>query len=127
MRAHPTVTLLEKLDALARRVPNADRDPATFVRHYEDAERIITKLGTLPALEGYGGPRELAEEMVREKQIKPVPRVDHAAFVIPPDARGEAIRSAFEAIGPMYWGPRRTLDECIETIQCWIRAVGFTA
>ncbi len=123
---HPTVTLLEKLDALARRVPNPDRDPATFIRHYEDAERIITKIGSLPALEGYAGPRLLAEEMVREKQIKPVPTVDHAAFVIQADARGDAIRSAFEAIGPMYWGPRKTLDGCIETIQSWIREVDFT-
>ncbi len=121
------MTLLEKIDALARRVPNADRDPATFVRHYEDSERIIAKMGSLPALAGYSGPRELGEEMVREKQIKPVPAVDHAAFVIQPDTRGQAIRDSFEAIGPMYWGPRRTLDECIETIQDWIRAVGFPA
>jgi hypothetical protein len=122
---HPMVTLLEKIDALARRVPNADRDPATFVRHYEDAERIITQVGNLPALEGYGGPRELAAEMVREKQIKPVPNVGHAAFAIQPNERGERIRKAFKAIAPVYWGQRKTLDECIEAIQGWIREVGF--
>ena len=37
---HPIVTLLEKLDALMRRLPREDAAPATFVRHFEDAARI---------------------------------------------------------------------------------------
>lgn len=123
---HPMVTLLEKIDALARRAPNPQRAPATFVRHYEDAARIIARLEDLPALEGHAGPRELAAEMIREKQIKPVPAVDHAAFVIQSNERTQAIRQAFEAIAPMYWGPRLTLDECLSAIQGWIREVGFS-
>ena len=65
--------------------------------------------------------------MLREKQIKPVPRVDHPAFKIQPNVRGQTIRNAFDAIAPTYWGSRRTLDECIETIQRWIREVGFAS
>ena len=34
---HPLVTLLEKLDALMRRLPREDATPAIFVRHFEDA------------------------------------------------------------------------------------------
>ena len=38
---HPYVTLVEKLDALQRRVPRVDVAPATFVRHFEDAAQIV--------------------------------------------------------------------------------------
>jgi hypothetical protein len=124
---HPLVTLLEKIDALVRRVPNPDRAPATFVRHYEDAARIITNAAKLPLLDGYPSPRALADDMVSERQIKPVPAPDHPAFAIPSDERGEAIRSAFQAIGPMFWGPRKTLDECIEEIRSWLDSSGVRA
>lgn len=124
---HPLVTLLEKIDALVRRAQNPNRAPATFVRHYEDAARIITNLGRLPKLEGYPSARELADEMVLEKQIKTVPSPDHPAFAIPGDERGEAIRAAFQAIGPMFWGPRKTLDECIEEIRGWLQSSGVRA
>ncbi|ADO76105.1 nucleotidyl transferase AbiEii/AbiGii toxin family protein [Stigmatella aurantiaca] len=45
---HPLVTLLEKLDALQRKVPREDIEPASFVRHYEDAARIIAAEPNLP-------------------------------------------------------------------------------
>lgn len=121
---HPLVTLLEKIDALVRRVPNSGRDPATFVRHYEDAARIITNTGRLPRLDGYQSLRELADDMVREKQIKALPSPDHAAFAIPDNERGDAIRTAFQAISPMFWGPRKTLDECTNEIRIWLESSG---
>jgi hypothetical protein len=37
---HPLVTLLEKLDALARRYARDVMEPDSFVRHYEDAAHI---------------------------------------------------------------------------------------
>lgn len=121
---HPLVTLLEKIDALVRRVPNPDREPATFVRHYEDAARIITNAGNLPKLDGYPSPRELANNMVSERQIKPLPSPDHAAFATLANERGEAIRTAFTSIGPMFWGPRKTLDECTAEIRGWLESSG---
>jgi hypothetical protein len=124
---HPLVTLLEKLDALVRRVPNHDREPATFVRHYEDAARIIANEEKLPGLEGYKAPRELADEMFREKQIRALPTADHPAFLIPADERGAAIRDAFTAIGPMFWGPRRTIDECTAAIRGWLESPAIRA
>ena len=45
---HPLVTLLEKLDALHRRFPNERLEAATFVRHFEDAARIIAAERSLP-------------------------------------------------------------------------------
>lgn len=121
---HPLVTLLEKIDALVRRVPNPDREPATFVRHYEDAARIITAAGNLPRLDGYASPRELADDMVSEKQIKPVPAPEHPAFVVPNNERGHAIRGAYETIAPMFWGARKTLDECTKDIREWLESSG---
>lgn len=124
---HPMVTLLEKLDALARRALNLERDPATFVRHYEDAARIIGRLEQLPELDELAGPRELATEMIGERQIKPVPSVEHPALELQTGERAQAIREAFDAIAPMYWGPRMTLDECCSAIRGWLREVGFNA
>lgn len=122
---HPLVTLLEKLDAIARRATNLARTPATFVRHYEDAARIIEGLSGLPVLEGYAGARELEEEMVRERQVKPLSG-SASAILVPVDAeRGAAIEAAFEAISPMYWGPRRTLEACRGSIRAWLAAEGF--
>ncbi len=34
---HPIVSLVEKLDAISRRYPRRPMDPASFIRHYEDA------------------------------------------------------------------------------------------
>jgi hypothetical protein len=55
--AHPLVTLVEKLDALHRRVPREDASPATFVRHFEDAARVIHGSAKLPLLPDYVGAR----------------------------------------------------------------------
>ncbi len=49
---HPLVTLIEKLDAIGRRFHDQGRDAAGFVRHYEDAARIIEALDRLPQVEG---------------------------------------------------------------------------
>ena len=63
----------EKLDALDCRVPRTEVAPATFVRHFEDAARIIAGERGLPRLEGYDGPRALAEEMLAERQLAALP------------------------------------------------------
>jgi hypothetical protein len=47
---HPLVTLLEKLDALARRYARDVMEPDSFVRHYEDAAHIIRAASRLPAI-----------------------------------------------------------------------------
>lgn len=124
---HPLVTLLEKLDALGRRASKEGSDPASFVRHYEDAARIIDREASLPPLTEYTGPGELAEDLLREKQMLPLPGVDHPAFALPPGARTDAIRSAFDAIGPMFWGTRRTLENCTQGIRGWLWRVGVEA
>jgi hypothetical protein len=123
---HPLVTLLEKLDSLARRVPSDSAHPSSFVRHYEDAARIIASEADLPPLAGYEGPRQLAADLLRQRQIAPPPGRDHPAFALPPGTRTDAIRSAYAAIGPMFWGPRRTLDECAAEIRAWIRRAELT-
>lgn len=47
---HPLVTLIEKLDALMRRFPRTEAAPATVVRHYEEAARIVRARASLPPL-----------------------------------------------------------------------------
>ncbi|SEK99341.1 Predicted nucleotidyltransferase component of viral defense system [Stigmatella aurantiaca] len=117
---HPLVTLLEKLDALQKRAPKEDIEPASFVRHYEDAARIITAEPTLPPLPDFADVKALATEMLAQKQIAPPPRPDSSTFTLPPGARTEAIRKAYEAIGGMFWGPRQPLDETVSVICAWL-------
>jgi len=118
---HPLVTLLEKLDAISRRAPQERIDPAVFARHFEDAARIILAAGTLPDLDGYATVGALAEEMVAEsRQIAVLPRADDPAFALPPGERTRAIRQAYAAIAPMYWGKRMDLDDACGTIRDWI-------
>jgi len=73
---HPLVTLLEKLDALHRRVPNEKSEPADFVRHFEDAARIIGAEALLPVLSDYDDVGTLAGDLLRQKQIAALPRAE---------------------------------------------------
>ncbi len=119
---HPLVTLLEKLDALQKRALREEVEPATFVRHYEDAARIITRRSELPRLEGYENPRSLAVEMEAQRQIARLPRAENDAFRALEDARGVAIRDAHAAIAHMFWGPRIGIDDSCERIRAWLTA-----
>jgi hypothetical protein len=119
---HPLVTLLEKLDALGRRAPRDDVDPAIYVRHYEDAARIVRAFGSLPPLRESRNVRALADEMRGQHQLARVPFADDPAFDPSRLMHGHRIRDAHEAVGPMYWGPRLSLDEACEVIRAWVRA-----
>ncbi len=116
---HPLVTLIEKLDALHRRFPSEKVEPAAFVRHFEDAARVIAKEATLPMLSDPADVRELAREMLLEKQIAALPSSADRAFAPTVGPRWDAIRSAHAAIGPMFWGPRVLLEEACAIIREW--------
>jgi hypothetical protein len=116
---HPLVTLLEKLDALGRRAPRAEVEAATYVRHYEDAARIVGAFDALPPLPGHRDVRALADEMYAQRQLAAVPVADDPAFDASRLVHGGRIRDAYEAIGPMHWGPRLTIDEACEAIRTW--------
>jgi hypothetical protein len=117
---HSLVTLIEKLDALRRRVPRGEVDPAAFVRHFEDAAHIVAGEGRLPALEGYESPRALAEEMLDQRQVSAIPSASDLAFNPDEGPRFAAIREAHQAIAPMFWGPRINLDDACGTIREWV-------
>jgi hypothetical protein len=117
---HPLVTLLEKLDALMRRLPREDAGPATFVRHVEDAARIARARAALPPPAGYPTVRALADEMLAQKQISALPTAAHAAFTPNDSGRWHAVRKAHEAIGPMFWGPRLSLEDACADVRHWL-------
>ena len=116
---HPLVTLLEKIDALHRRFPREDAS-ATFVRHFEDAARVIQASATLPPMPAYVGVRALADEMMTQRQLASLPSSSDIAFTPTAGERLDAIRAAHAAIAPMFWGPRVTLDDACEAIRSWI-------
>lgn len=116
---HPLVTLLEKLDALHRRFPNEKVEPATFVRHFEDAARVIGAEASLPPLPEHAGIRALADDMLAQKQIAALPDSADAAFTPADGPRWDTIRAAHRVIDPMFWGPRVPLVEAGATIRAW--------
>jgi hypothetical protein len=120
---HPTVTLLEKLDAVSRRFARAPMTPANFIRHYEDAAAIIAHEGRLPSLQGLTV-RQLAEEMVSKKQIVAMPDPDDPAFRLSSSRERDALERAHAALAPMYWGPRRSLQRSCELVRGWILRLG---
>ena len=117
---HPLVTLLEKLDALIRRLPREDAAPATFVRHVEDAARIVRARASLPRLADYASVRALADEMLAQKQIATLPTSAHAAFAPNDSDRSRAVRHTHEAIGPMFWGPRLSVEDSFADVRAWL-------
>lgn len=115
---HPVVTLVEKLDAISRRHARPGMEPAAFIRHYEDAARIIAALPDLPPL-GQDVPG-LTAEMLSQRQIAQAPRADDPAFTLADGERRRAVEQAHQAIAPMFWGDRLTLAACCEAIRGWI-------
>ena len=117
---HPLVTLLEKLDAVSRRFATGAANPAAFVRHYEDAARIIECESSLPAPSQTAS--QLVADMLQERQIAHAPRADDPAFVLDDAELREKCVAAHEAIGGVYWGERLALDECCKRIRKWLAA-----
>jgi len=60
--------------------------------------------------------------MLAERQLAAMPDAAAAAFLPRSSAQWDAMASAHAAIGPMYWGPRRTLADACKRIRGWIRA-----
>ncbi len=120
---HPLVTLLEKLDALHRRFPNEEAEPATFVRHYEDAAHVIDAAKKLPPLPDHADVRGLANEMLAQKQTAALPTSTDPCLAPDDGARWKAIRGAHAAINQMFWGPRIALDDACVTIREWTAAI----
>jgi hypothetical protein len=116
---HPLVTLVEKLDAASRRFSKPAVAAATFVRHYEDAARIARSKDLAP-LAGYASAKALAADLLSKHQIVAMPRPDDPAFAFGHDPRWQELQAAWEAIGPMFWGPRIGLEECCVVLRDWM-------
>ena len=113
---HPWVTCLEKIDAIAVR-HDKGRPASDFVRHYEDAARIIRAKGTLPPLDGKLSGLLTALE---QDDRKPMPVPTHPALNPSNSARWTELQSAWEAIGPLFWGDRISLDEASAEIRSFL-------
>ena len=98
-------------------------EPAAFIRHYEDAARIITRRHQLPPL---GMEIEsLIDDMLTAKQIRHSPAIDDPAWQLREDSPARrALHQAHQDIAPMFWGERFSLTECCETIQAWLQGDG---
>jgi len=116
---HPLVTLLDKLDAISSRFSRGKEAPS-FVRHYEDAARIIQAAdgGRLAAITGDA--RGLGHDMFAERDIRALPSAADPAFTLAAGDRGDEIARAYQSIAPMFWGPRVPLDEALTLVRDWV-------
>ena len=114
---NPRVTLMDKLDAISGRYGRGS-EAATFARHYEDAAQIIRAHEELPAMDGT--PKDLAEEMLEDKDIHAIPSFEDEAFA-PTAERLSELESACHKIKEMFWGERIPLEECCAIIREWTR------
>ena len=116
---HPLVTLVEKLDAMARRYKREEMEADAFVRHYEDAARIISAVEELPDM-GMSA-AELAEDMLVQKDIAALPTPGEPALHLDDPDKRFKVERAYERIAPMFWGPRIRLDEACAVIRGWVK------
>jgi hypothetical protein len=103
---HPMVTLFEKLEAMARRYDRDDMEPDSFVRHYEDAAQIIRAKDQLQDMGMTAA--ALAGDMLEQRDIAALPRVDEPALILDNPQKRAAIDNAYAKIAPMYWGAKST-------------------
>jgi hypothetical protein len=115
---HPLMTLFEKLDALARRYERDEIEADSFVRHYEDAARIIGAVNALPEIEMTI--LELAQDMLVKKDMRALPRPDGPALRLDDVDKRAIVERAWAKIAPMFWGERIALDEACSTIRSWL-------
>jgi hypothetical protein len=118
---HPLVTLLEKLDALSRRYGRESFEADSFVRHYEDAARIVRALDRLPPSQIPA--RALADDMVAQRDMAALPSADDPSLVLHDPVKRAAVQRAYARIAPMFWGPRIPLEEACRTLGDWVAAM----
>lgn len=118
---HPLVTLLEKLDALSRRYGRETIEADSFVRHYEDAARIVLALERLPPSDIPG--RALADDMLAQKDVAALPNAEDPSLLLDDPAKRRLVEQAYARIAPMFWGQRIPLDEACLTLREWVAAL----
>lgn len=118
---HPLVALLEKLDALSRRYGREKIEADTFVRHDEDAARIVRALDRLPPSEIAA--RTLADDMLAQKDVAALPSADDSSLVLDDSAKRAPVEQAYARIAWMFWGPRIPLDAACQTLRDWVAAM----
>ncbi len=115
---HPLVTLIEKLDALRRHYGREPFEPARFVRHYEDAARIILDEASLPPADRTA--IELIEDMLAEKEIRLRPERWEPSLTLTEPEKRRRLEAAHAEVGKMYWGGRISLEDSAATIKAWL-------
>jgi hypothetical protein len=106
------VTLLEKIETIARAFDNRNKAATAFAGHYEDAFRII-RCEDLDLSEL----NKLLAEMKETGDITNWPLSSHKAFQPDDSERWQEVERTWQTIASMFWGERHTLDLCSDAIR----------
>ena len=93
----------------------------TFVRHYEDAARIVRALDRLPLSEIPA--INLVHDMLAQKDIAALPSPSDPSLLLDDPAKRSAVERAYTRISPMFWGARIPLDNACEVLRDWVAAL----
>ncbi|MCB9740329.1 MAG: nucleotidyl transferase AbiEii/AbiGii toxin family protein [Deltaproteobacteria bacterium] len=112
---HPWVTAMEKLDAIKRRWGREEFEPAGFVRHFDDLASIIRRTSSDDLPPSFDSLTALAAA------VGVALDATHPAFNQDADIERHALlQQAYDAIGPMFWGARPTLNETLAELRRWL-------
>lgn len=119
------MTLIEKLTILEKKVSDEAVPADRFIRHYEDAASIARAHldGRLPEHQDCADVPALVTEMKRIKLSElTAPNVPAFNLDTLSSERRRALDRAHSAVGRLFFGERRSLDDCTEQIRTWIEA-----
>lgn len=113
----PLVTLLEKIEAIARRFARDPLDPPAFVRHFEDVCHILDAVRS----QDLELTRELRREMIEAGDLQRPLDPGDAAWAHDPELESWArIEQAWEDTAGLFWGERVPLQDCATRIRAFL-------
>lgn len=117
----PLVTLLEKIEAIARRFAREPITPPTFVRHFEDVYHILASLspGDMDRIRG------IRAEMLEAGDLRHPPDPGDAAWAYDGGLETWArIEQAWDDSSGLFWGQRVAVQDCATRIRSFLADLG---
>lgn len=115
----PEVTLLEKIEAIARRY-SGERDASEIIRHFEDCASIIAFMENGKDRDAVSV-RDLYYEMLTTRDNKLDYSAEPSLLAFDRLDRNHELEQAWSHADAMHWGERRPVLECMKMIRKFVK------